>query len=110
MMQDLLNELNKYRGDLDQATTIIRERGKAKAIAERDYRVELSKQILLLRDQGVPVTIISDICRGNEKIADLKMNRDIAESLYDSNMQFIYKTKLNIDIVMKQIEATRRGE
>lgn len=109
-MQDLQIELNKYRSDLNKAITIIRERGKAKAIAERDYRIELAKEILLLRDSGVPVTIISDLCRGNQKIAELKMNRDIAETLYESNMQFIYSTKLNIDIVMKQIEAERKGE
>ena len=109
-MQDLQIELNKYRSDLNKAITIIRERGKNRAIAERDYRVELAKEILRLRAEGVPVTIISDLCRGNEKIADLKLDRDIAETLYESNMQFIYKTKLNIDIVMKQIEAERKGE
>ncbi len=109
-MQDLQIELNKYRSDLNKAITIIRERGKNRAIAERDYRVELAKEILLLRSSGIPVTIISDLCRGNENIAELKMNRDIAETLYESNMQFIYSTKLNIDIVMKQIEAERKGE
>ena len=108
-MQDLQIELNKYRSDLNKAITIIKVRGKAKAIAERDYRVELAKEILRLRAEGMPVTIISDLCRGNEKIAELKMNRDIAETLYESYMQFIYKTKLNIDIVMKQIEAERKG-
>jgi hypothetical protein len=109
-MQDLQIELNKYRSDLNKAITVIRERGENRAIAERDYRVELAKEILRLRTEGIPVTIISDLCRGNEKIAELKMNRDIAETLYESNMQFIYKTKLNIDIVMKQIEAARKGE
>jgi hypothetical protein len=109
-MQDLQIELNKYRSELNKAITIIRERGKNRAIAERDYRVELAKEILLLRSSGTPVTIISDLCRGNEKIAELKMNRDIAETLYESNMQFIYSVKLNIDIVMKQIEAERKGE
>lgn len=109
-MQDLQIELNKLRIDLNKAITIIKERGKAKAIAERDYRVELAKEILKLRADGMPVTIVSDVCRGNEKIAELKMNRDIAETLYESNMQFIYSTKLNIDIVMKQIEAERKGE
>lgn len=109
-MQELQIELNNYRMDLNKAITIIRERGKAKAVAERDYRVELAKEILKLRAEGVPVTIINDLARGNERIAELKMNRDIAETLYESNMQFIYKTKLNIDIVMKQIEAERKGE
>lgn len=109
-MQDLQIELNNLRSDLNKAITIIRERGKNRAIAERDYRVELAKEMLRLRAEGVPVTIISDLCRGNQKIADLKLDRDIAETLYESNMQFIYSTKLNIDIVMKQIEAERKGE
>lgn len=109
-MQDLQIELSTLRSDLNNAITIIRERGTAKAVAERDYRVALAKGILKLRADGIPVTIISDLCRGNADIAALKMNRDIAETLYESNMQFIYKTKLNIDIVMKQIEAERKGE
>ncbi|MCQ4925287.1 hypothetical protein NE686_19440 [Tissierella carlieri] len=109
-MQDLQIELNKYGSDLNKAITIIRERGKNRAIAERDYRVELAKEMLRLRAEGVPIIIISDLCRGNEKIADLKLDRDIAETLYESNMQFTYKTKLNIDIVIKQIEAERKGE
>ncbi|WMM26526.1 hypothetical protein RBU61_07590 [Tissierella sp. MB52-C2] len=108
-MQDLQIELNKYRSDLNKAITAIRERVKNRAIAERDYRVELAKEILRLRTEGIPITIISDLCRGNENIADLKVKRDIAETLHESNMQFIYKTKLNIDIVMKQIEAERKG-
>lgn len=77
-MQELQIELNSLRGDLNKAIAIIRERGKAKAVAERDYRMALAKEILLFRDSGVPVTIISDLFRGNEKIAELKMNRDIA--------------------------------
>lgn len=109
-MQDLVTELNIHRSNLNKAIKELKERGQAKAKAERDYRVELSKEILKLRAEGMPVTIISDVCRGNEKIANLKMERDIAESLYESNMQYIYSTKINIEIVQKQIEATMRGE
>ncbi|MBU5437620.1 hypothetical protein KQI42_06355 [Tissierella sp. MSJ-40] len=74
-MQDLQQELNNLRSDLNKAITIIKERGKTKAIAERDYRVALAKEILKLRSEGMPITIISDLCRRNEKIAELKMNR-----------------------------------
>jgi hypothetical protein len=109
-MQDLQIELNNLRSELNKAITIIKERGKSKSIAEKGYRIVLAKEILRLRSEGMPVTIISDLCRGNEKIAKLKMDRDIAETLYESNMQSIYSTKLNIDIVMKQIEAERKGE
>lgn len=109
-MQSLQAELNNLRNDLNKAITIIRERGKNKAIAERDYRVAVAKEILILRDKGVPVTIINDLVRGNESIANLKLNRDIADTLYESNMQYIYSTKLNIDIVLKQLHAERKGE
>lgn len=109
-MQSLQVELNNLRNDLNKAIAIIRERGKNKAIAERDYRVAVAKEILILRDKGIPVTIINDLVRGNGSIANLKLNRDIAETLYESNMQYIYSTKLNIDIVLKQLHAERKGE
>ena len=108
-MQDLQCELQQLRSKLDTAITELKKRGQAKAQAEHDYRVSLAKEILLQRSDGVPVTIISDICRGKEEIADLKMKRDIAETLYESCMQAIYSTKINIDLVQKQIDAERKG-
>ena len=108
-MQDLINELNHHRQSLNYAIKELKERGNNKAKAERDYRVALAKKMLELREKGTPVTIISDLCRGDEEIARLKMERDIAESLYDSNMQFIYSTKLNIDIIVNQINNEIKG-
>ena len=108
-MQDLINELNYHRQRLNYAIKELKGRGNNKAKAERDYRVALAKKMLELRDKGTPVTIISDVCRGDEDIARLKMERDIAESLYESNMQFIYATKLNIDIIQNQINNEIKG-
>ena len=108
-MQDLINELNHHRQSLNYAIKELKERGNNKAKAERDYRVALAKKMLELRAEGTPVTIISDLCRGDEEIARLKMERDIAESLYESNMQFIYSTKLNIDIIQNQINNEIKG-
>ena len=108
-MQDLINELNEYRQSLNRAIDEIKARGKAKAEAEKDYRVELAKKILELRADGIPVSIIGDLARGDEKIANLKMKRDIEESLYESNMQRIYECKINIDWLQSQIEAERKG-
>lgn len=47
-MQDLVTELNIHRNNLNKAIKELKERGQAKAKAERDYRVELSKEILKL--------------------------------------------------------------
>ena len=87
----------------------MKKRGKVKAQAERDYRVELAKQMLIERDKGTPVTIINDICRGNRTIANFKMERDIADTLYDTCLQKIYQSKLEINIIENQMSAERKG-
>lgn len=109
-MQDLLNELNKQRKTLDRAISALVKRGKERAEAERDYRVALAKEILLQRDAGMPVTIISDVCRGKEEIADLKMKRDIAETMWETCLQKIYSCKINIGILEGLMEAERKGQ
>ena len=87
----------------------MKKRGKAKAQAERNYRVELAKQMLIERDKGTPVTIINDICRGNRIIANFKMERDIADTLYDTCLQKIYQSKLEINVIENQMSAERKG-
>ena len=108
-MQDLYHELTTLRNNLGQAITILKERGQDKALAERDYRVAMAKEMLILREKGTPVTIINDLVRGKEEIAELKLKRDVAETLYESVMQAIYSYKLNIGIVERQMEAERKG-
>jgi len=109
-MQDLLSELNHNRWVLKEAISQLKLRGQKKAEAEKDYRIALAKEILLQREAGMPVTIIGDICRGKEEIALLKMERDISETLYDTAMQAIYQSKLEISIIENQMKAERKGE
>lgn len=109
-MQDLMIQVNALREKLNQAIVELQKRGINKAQAENNYRVALAEKILHERDKGVPVTIISDICRGDKRIAKLKMERDIAEVLFDTSQQVIYTTRQEINTVMKFIEAERKGE
>ena len=109
-MQDLVNEMNHKRQELNAAIQILKERGIDKAKAENKYRMELSKEILIQRDNKIPVTIISDICRGKKEIAKLKLDRDIADIMYESVMQRIYATKLELQILDNQIKAEWKGD
>lgn len=109
-MQDLMIELKKQLKTLDRAIVALADRGKEKAEAERDYRVALQKEILIQRDAGMPVTIISDVCRGKAEIADLKMKRDIAETMWETCLQKIYSCKINIGILEGLMEAERKGQ
>jgi len=53
---------------------------KAYAEAEQNYRLELAREIMRLRDEKIPVTLINDVARGN--LAELKYKRDLAEVTY----------------------------
>lgn len=109
-MQDLIIEIQKLRSTLNLAVNKLRERGQGKAEAEKAYRIALATEILKHRDNKVPVTIIADICRGDERIAELKFKRDVAETLYKTAEEKINATKLEIRIVENQLNAIRKGE
>lgn len=100
----LYQELQQKIQMLDVAVKELRNRGTAFSQAERDYRVALRKAILEERSKGTPVTIISDICRGRDDIAQLRFERDCAETLYRSALEYINAVKLQIKIIEAQLE------
>jgi hypothetical protein len=67
---------------IDKATKSIYKLAKNKSEAEREYRIALAKEMMILKDKGEKVTIIGDLCRGNERIAELKHQRDYAEDMF----------------------------
>ena len=103
-MVDLINEIGQKTRLLDAAVRELRTRGQAYAQAQHDYRVELSKKILVERDKGTPVTIISDLCRGDPQIAKLRFERDCAEVVYKAAGEAINSYKLQIRILDSQVE------
>jgi len=84
--------------------------GRLRSEAERDYRVALCKKILTERDKGTPVTIISDICRGEEKIAELKLKRDIKQSDYDVCIEKINAIKLELRLLENEVKQEWGGK
>lgn len=45
---------------------------------ERAYKIELAKEIVRLRGNGVAQTVAGDLARGTQEIADLRYERDLA--------------------------------
>ena len=91
MRDNLMDELWQKFKMLDAASKELRSRGSAYCI-------------LLERDKGTPVTIISDVCRGDRTIAGLKFNRDVADVVYKSALEAVNGYKLQIRILDAQIE------
>ncbi|ENJ9653520.1 hypothetical protein AB2T14_001128 [Clostridium botulinum] len=65
---------------IEDGVNTLAKKAKEYAEAEKEYRLALGKEILILREQGIQATLIPDIARGN--VSELKFNRDIAEVTY----------------------------
>lgn len=104
MAADLIQEIGAKSALLDAAIKQLGIRGKAYAQAEHDYRVAMRQKVLDERAKGMPVTIISDLCRGDPDVAKLRLERDIALTVYESAQEAINGYKLQIRILDSQIE------
>ena len=107
--QDLMNELWGKVSLLDSALKQLGVRGREYAQAEQDYRIALAQKILTERDKGTPVTIISDICRGDREIAKKKLDRDCKETGYKAALEAINVYKIQIKTLESTIEREWRG-
>lgn len=63
----------------------------ALADAERAYRGALAQKILELRAEGEPVTIVSDLARGEKRVRDLRHARDVAAGVLDAARQQAFR-------------------
>lgn len=95
---------------LENGVDTITKKAKEYAVAEREYRIALRKEIVKLRTEKMPVTLIADVARGSDDVADLKFNRDLAQETYKasrdmlnalstevSSLQSILKVQANIE-------------
>lgn len=102
--QDLLLTLENKVLMLDRALGQVGRRGRAYAEAEREYRIALSEKMLSERENGTPVTILGDICRGDRKIAKLKFDRDVAEAIYKAALEACNVYKIEIRVLENQVD------
>ena len=99
---DILQELNAKKKLLDKALAEYKTRVTEYANAYKEYRVEVAKELIRLRDGGMPVTIAYDVARGKEEIAELKRREIITEGLYKSCQEAINSYKLQMKILQEQ--------
>lgn len=100
---ELWEELDIKNRQLDQALLTLRKNGIALAEAEKDYKEAVSKECLRLRDEGMAVTLISQVIYGLPSISTLRFNRDVALTVYNANQEAINVKKLQIRLIEAQI-------
>lgn len=71
--------------------------GLKKANAEKEYRVALRKELLQLKVDKYPMSIIQDLAKGEDKVSKLRLERDLAENSYAVCQESIRNTRLEIE-------------
>lgn len=88
--------------NLNENLTILAEQ---KALTEGRYRRELRKEILLLRQEKVQVTLIDNLVKGKEEISTLRYKRDIAASI--TCISAIENKRLEIEVLRSKLTWLR---
>ena len=100
---DLQIELHNKLNELDTSIKQLERTGSAYAEAYTKYRVELAKELTVLRNEGYAITLAGDIARGKPHIAHLKYEEICKEAIYKANIESVNATKLAIKIIQEQI-------
>ena len=78
---DLQKDLIKLNHWLEHKLEEQKPLVKTHAKAEHDYRVALASEITRLKLDGMSVTLIPDLAKGDRNVAKLRMERDIAKGV-----------------------------
>lgn len=86
---EIMLELREFKDKLAGLNGDIIKLGRLKSEAERNYRVLKAQKIVIFRADKMPVTLISDLVKGDPEVAELKMIFDGYDVMYDNRMQNI---------------------
>lgn len=101
---DLFNKLQDLLIKLDSDVRQLKNTGREYATAYTEYRIALAQELVRLRDNNIPVTICSDLARGNRDVAKKKFNEISSEAIYKSNLESINALKLQIKVIQEQLD------
>lgn len=101
---NLIMEIQAAIKTLDTMISEMKKRGQDYAQARSAYEIEKAKTILEYREQGQPVTLTLDLTKGNVKVNKLRLDKDIAETLYKTVQEAIQTQKLKIRIMEAQVQ------
>ena len=120
-MQDTYNDLKAERLMLKKLIKSLQKHNRKLAQAEQNYRMAYSKECIRIKLDGVegegekktsPVawTMTPEIARGLPNVAKLRYERDLIKGEVEAIMQKIFQTKIEINILQKEMQAIQKGE
>lgn len=103
-MNDLWGDIQADLRLLSRSVVELRQRGEARAKADAAYRSLKAKAILEARAEGIPATLAKDVIYAREDVQMALLERDCTEALYDSCIEGINATKLQVRVNEAQLE------
>ena len=106
---ELVNRLNDLTAKLTQGIKLMGRYGREYAQTEHDYKIELAKEAIRLRNTDMPVTQISLVIYGSDNVPNMRFKRDTAQVMYETSKENINALKLQIRLLEAQIDREWRG-
>lgn len=103
----IMNKLNDCVLALEKGNIELKTLGVKKAKTKMDYSIALRKEILRLKLEKYPVTLVGDLSRGQEQVAKLRLDKDIAESSYYTAISAIENLRIEIEILRSKLRWFR---
>lgn len=100
---DLIQQLFELSDLLDEAIRQLAKRGDLLAQAKYSYYRQKRDTAYRLKGEGMPVTMIQQVLKGEPEVAILMRERDTAESRYKETLETINVLKLQIRTHENQI-------
>lgn len=91
---DITQEIHEASKRLSKSAGALFELGKAKAESERDYRSMLAQEMLRLKAEGMQITLIPDIAKGN--VSEQLFQRDLAEARFKAGIEAADAIKVQV--------------
>ncbi len=95
--QQVMDALIKAQNELVRLNDNYKSFGIQKEKAERKYRIELQKKLILLRAERVPSSIIQDLAKGDEIISQFRLERGLAENNYFTCKEAMNNKRIEIE-------------
>jgi hypothetical protein len=93
-LQKITKEMYETKQRLNTAASKIFTLAKERAETEKAYKIALRQEILRLKEEKLPATLILDLAKGCDHVAELRFKRDIAKTMYDSGRDSMKATEI----------------
>ena len=102
---DIYNELQEKIIELNKCIEDTRNKGILYNNAEYEYKVKLRLEALNLKyEEDMPVTLINQVIYGVPEVAELRLKRDKAQTIYETAKEKVNILKLQIRILDSQLQ------